>query len=277
MINEFKILNNNIKIPIIGYGTDKISDEDTVNIVKQALESGYRMIDTAKFYHNEAGVGRGIKESGINREEIFVITKLWNDDHGYENVMKAFNESLKKLQVDYIDLYLVHWPNKLNSETWKAFEELYESQKVKAIGVCNFKIEHLEELKKTAKIMPMVNQIEIHPFSVKTNVLEYCKDNNIQVMAWAPISRGRVFNNELLIKLAEKYNKSITQIVLKWHMQRDVITIPKSTKEERMKENIDIFDFEISSEDMKKINLLNEGDEVSVSKPPANTIYNGVE
>ena len=274
MVEKFMLLSNGVKIPSIGFGTYKSGDdEETAKIIKNALNLGYKMIDTASFYNNEVGIGNGIKESGIDRKDIFIVTKLWNDDHGYENTIEAFNKSLNNLQVDYIDLYLIHWPNKLNAETWRAFEHLYETGKVKAIGVCNFKVEHLEELKKTAKIMPMVNQVEIHPFSTKNNIINYCKDNNIKVVAWSPISRGRVLSNELMIDLSQKYKKSIVQIVLRWHMQKGVIPIPKSSNENRIKENIDIFDFEISSEDMKAIDSLDEGYDMSVSTPPLNTIY----
>lgn len=272
MVEKFMLLSNGVKIPSIGFGTYKSgNDEETAKIVKNALNLGYKMIDTASFYNNEVGIGKGIKESGIDRKEIFLVTKLWNDDHGYDNTIEAFNKSLNNLQVDYIDLYLIHWPNKLNAETWRAFEHLYEAGKVKAIGVCNFKVEHLEELKKTAKIMPMVNQVEIHPFSTKNNIINYCKDNNIKVVAWSPISRGRVLFNDLMIDLSQKYKKSIVQIVLRWHMQKGVIPIPKSSNENRIKENIDIFDFELSSEDMKAIDSLDKGDDMSVT-PPLNTI-----
>lgn len=274
MVEKFMLLSNGVKIPSIGFGTYKSGDdEETAKIIKNALNLGYKMIDTASFYNNEVGIGNGIKESDIDRKDIFIVTKLWNDDHGYDNTIEAFNKSLNNLQVDYIDLYLIHWPNKLNAETWRAFEHLYETGKVKAIGVCNFKVEHLEELKKTAKIMPMVNQVEIHPFSTKNNIIKYCKDNNIKVVAWSPISRGRVLSNDLMIDLSQKYKKSIVQIVLRWHMQKGVIPIPKSSNENRIKENIDIFDFEISSEDMKAIDSLDEGYDMSVSTPPLNTIY----
>lgn len=277
MVEKFMLLINGVKIPSIGFGTYKSGDdEETAKIIKNALNLGYKMIDTASFYNNEVGIGNGIKESGIDRKDIFIVTKLWNDDHGYDNTIEAFNKSLNNLQVDYIDLYLIHWPNKLNAETWRAFEHLYETGKVKAIGVCNFKVEHLEELKKTAKIMPMVNQVEIHPFSTKNNIINYCKDNNIKVVAWSPISRGRVLSNELMIDLSQKYKKSIVQIVLRWHMQKGVIPIPKSSNENRIKENIDIFDFEISSEDMKAIDSLDEGYDMSVTTPPLNTIYEEV-
>ena len=274
MNENFKVLSNGIKMPSIGFGTYKSgSDEETAKIVKYALNIGYRQIDTASFYGNEVGIGNGIKESRINREDIFLVTKLWNDDHGYDKTIEAFNKSLERLQVNYIDLYLVHWPNKLNSETWKAFEYLYKTGKVKAIGVCNFKIGHLEELKKTAEIMPMVNQIEIHPQSSKNDMLSYCEENNIQLVAWSPIMRGKLFSNDLMIDLAEKYKKTIAQIILRWHVQRGIIPIPKSSNEERIKENLSIFDFELSNDDMKTIDLLNEGYNVSVSGVPENTTY----
>lgn len=274
MNENFKILSNGIKMPSIGFGTYKSgSDEETAKIIEYALKIGYRQIDTASFYGNEVGIGNGIKKSGINREDIFLVTKLWNDDHGYDKTIEAFNKSLKRLKVDYIDLYLIHWPNKLNSETWKAFEYLYKIGKVKAIGVCNFKIAHLEELNKTAEIIPMVNQIEIHPQSSKNDMLSYCEENNIQLVAWSPIMRGKLFSNELMIDLAEKYKKTIAQIILRWHIQRGVIPIPKSSNEGRIKENLNIFDFELSNDDMRTIDLLNEGDNVSVSGVPENTIY----
>ena len=274
MNNEYRTLYNNVKIPAIGFGTYKSgNDEETAKIVEWALSTGYRQIDTAAFYGNEVGVGNGIKNSNVDRSEIFLVTKLWNDYHGYENTIKAFNESLKKLQVDYIDLYLIHWPNKLNAETWRAFEYLYEIGKVKAIGVCNFKIGHLEELKKTAKIIPMVNQVELHPLSPKNELVYYCKENNIQVIAWSPIMRGKLFTNELMLSLSEKYKKSIPQIILRWHFQRGIIPIPKSSNRERIKENINIFDFEISKEDMEAINALSKGEDVSVTGVPENTNY----
>lgn len=274
MNKNFKILSNGVKMPSIGFGTYKSgSDEETAKIIKYALKIGYRQIDTASFYGNEVGIGNGIKESGINREDIFLVTKLWNDDHGYDKTIEAFNKSLERLQVDYIDLYLIHWPNKLNSETWKAFEHLYKTGKVKSIGVCNFKIGHLEELKKTAEIMPMVNQVEIHPQSSKNDMLRYCEENNIQLVAWSPIMRGKLFSNELILGLAEKYKKTIAQIILRWHVQRGIIPIPKSSNEGRIKENLSIFDFELSNDDMSIIDSLNEGDDVSVSGVPENTTY----
>ena len=223
------------------------------------------------FYNNEEAVGIGIKESKINREEIFLTTKLWNDNHGYEKTMKSFNESINRLGVEYLDLYLVHWPNKLNLETWRAFEDLYNQGKVKSIGVCNFKEGHIEDLKKSAKIIPMVNQIEIHPYRSQKNMISYCKENNIQVIAWGPILRGKIFSDAVMLELADKYNRSVPQITLKWHIQNGVIPIPKSSNIERIKENLNIFDFEISYEDMKLIDQLNKNE--NVSSVPENTTY----
>lgn len=272
MNSTYKTLLNGIKIPAIGFGTYKLGDDNqVVEAVKSALKLGYRQIDAASFYNNEEAVGRGIKESGIKREDVFLATKLWNDDHGYEKTMEAFNESLKRLGVDYLDLYLIHWPNKLNRETWKAFEELYTQGKIKAIGVCNFKQGHLEEFKKSTKIMPMINQIEIHPYRAQKEIVEYCKDNNIQVVAWGPIMRGKIFSDPLMIALAEKYNKSIAQIALRWHLQNGIIPIPKSSNSERIKENLDIFDFNISEEDMIAIDALDRNE--NISGVPTNTTY----
>ena len=272
MKKEFNILSNGIKIPSIGFGTYKLGDnEKAVTALKHALEIGYRHIDTAAFYGTEEAIGIALKESNVKREEIFLVTKLWNDCHGYENTMKAFNESIKRLGVDYLDLYLIHWPNELNSDTWRALEDLYTEGKVKAIGVCNFKIGHLEELKKTAKIMPMTNQIEIHPGCTQKDMVEYCKQNNIQLVAWGPIMRGKVLTEPIMIELSKKYNKTIPQITLRWHIQNGIIPIPKSSNEDRIKENFNIYDFEISKEDMLKIDSLNRNE--NVSGVPENTNY----
>ena len=273
-MRKFKVLSNGIKIPSIGFGTYKSGDNnETAEIVKYALECGYRQIDTASFFGFEVGIGNAIKESKVKREDIFLVTKLWNDDHGYDKTIEAFNNSLKRLQIEYLDLYLIHWPNKLNAETWRAFEDLYKAGKVKAIGVCNFKIGHLEELKKTAKIMPMVNQVEVHPQSSKNEMLNYCIENNIQLIAWSPIMRGKLFTNELMLNLSEKYQKSVAQVILRWHIQRGVIPIPKSSNKTRIKENLNVFDFEISNEDMKSIYMLNEGNNASITGVPENTTY----
>ena len=266
-------LNSGHMLPVVGLGTYALHGDACVNAVYQAVQSGYRLIDTASFYGNEVGIGNAIKESKVKREDIFLVTKLWNDDHGYDKTIEAFNNSLKRLQVEYLDLYLIHWPNKLNAETWRAFEDLYKAGKVKAIGVCNFKIGHLEELKKTAKIMPMVNQVEVHPQSSKNEMLNYCIENNIQLIAWSPIMRGKLFTNELMLNLSEKYQKSVAQVILRWHIQRGVIPIPKSSNKTRIKENLNVFDFEISNEDMKSIYMLNEGNNASITGVPENTTY----
>ena len=264
MEKRYRELSNGLQVPIIGFGTYKVGeDEEVIKSIKYALEVGYRHIDTATFYGNEEAIGKALKESNVQREDIFLATKLWNDCHGYENAMNAFNNSIKKLGVDYLDLYYIHWPTELNHDTWRALEDLYYSGKVKAIGVCNFKIGHLEELKKTARIMPMINQIEIHPGFTQKEMVKYCQENNIQVVAWSPIMRGRLFAEPLMIALSEKYNKTITQIILRWHIQNHIIPIPKSSNKDRIKENIDIFDFEIEKEDILKIDSLNRGENVS--------------
>ncbi|MEN8075793.1 aldo/keto reductase [Clostridioides difficile] len=275
-MDNYKILANGIKIPSIGFGTYKSGDEsETIDVVKYALNKGYRQIDTAAFYGNEEAIGKGIKESSVKREDIFLVTKVWNDNHGYSNTIKAFEESVRKLGVEYLDLLLVHWPTKLNSETWRAFEDLYELGKVRAIGVCNFKKGHLEELKKTSRIMPMVNQIEIHPCFGQKELVDYCKDNNIQVVAWSPIMRGKLLEVPLMVELAEKYDRSIAQIALRWHIQKDIIPIPKSSHYGRISDNINVFDFELSNEDIIRIDALDRNENVS-STPPGTT-YDEVE
>ena len=272
MLNEKVKLINNIEIPTIGFGTYKLGNEDqTIDSIKDALNLGYRHIDTASFYGNEKFIGKAINESKIKREDLFITTKLWQDSHGYDNTIKAFYDSIEKLGVDYLDLYLIHWPTEENSETWRALEDLYDEGKIKSIGVCNFKIGHLEDLKKTARIMPMVNQIEVHPGYTKKETIEYCIKNNIKVVAWSTIMRGKLSNNDKMIYLSKKYNKSITQIILRWHIQNSIIPIPKSSNKSRMKENIDIFDFSIDFEDLKIIDSLNINE--SVSGVPGDSTY----
>lgn len=205
-------------------------------------------------------------------ENIFLATKVWNDSHGYDKAIDSFEKSMKKLDIDYLDLLLIHWPTKLNKETWRAFESLYELGKVRAIGVCNFKIGHLEELRKTAKIMPMVNQIEVHPCFSQKEIVNYCNNYKIQVIGWSPIMKGQLLEVPLMIDLAEKYNKTIAQIALRWHIQKGIIPIPKSSHYGRIADNIDIFNFELSEEDMIKIDKLDRNE--TVSGIPENTTYN---
>ncbi len=255
-------------MPIIGFGTYKIPEgEETVNAVKLAFSTGYRLIDTAKVYKNEESVGRAIKESGLKREEIFITTKLWNVDQGYESALKAIDESLAKLGLSYIDLYLVHWPtadikalesiNK-REETWRAMEEIYKAGKAKAIGVSNFAIKHLEEMKNYATIMPVINQVEFHPFLYQAELLNYCKQHNIVLNAYRSLTNGQRINDEVVTNIAKKYNKSNAQILIRWCLQHGCIALPKSTKKEYVEENINVFDFEISAEDMKVLGALNE-------------------
>lgn len=262
--NEFTILNNDLKMPILGLGTYKVKDYRDLDLsVKTALEIGYRHIDTASFYENEEALGKIIKESNVNRDDLFLATKLWNTDHGYEKTINAFNSSLKKLKTDYVDLYLIHWPNPNHKETWRAMEKLYRDGYIKAIGVSNYKVHHIKELTNNFEITPAVNQIEFHPELVQSELMDFCKNEKIQVEAWSPLMRGKIFGIELFKELSKKYNKSISQIVLRWDIQMGTSTIPKSIKPERIKENSEIFDFVISDEDMKKISSLNINKRIS--------------
>lgn len=254
-------INTGTNIPAIGFGTYKITDEqEVVESVKCALKTGYRLIDTAAFYENERAVGRAIKESGIPRTDLFIASKVWQDQQGYAGTVLACEEILSRLGVEYLDLYLVHWPVKSKmAATWKAMEHLLIAGKVKAIGVCNFEVEHLEELKKVAHIKPAVNQIELHPEFVRDDIVAYCAKEGIQVEAWAPLARGHVFDNETLKEVGTKYEKTAGQVALRWAYQRDIVVIPKSTHEERIIENFEIFDFELTDEDMQRIADLDSG------------------
>lgn len=254
-------LYNGIEIPEIGFGTWHIKDEKELEFsIKTAVENGYTHIDTASKYKNEELIGNTIEKYNIPRENLFITSKLWNEDKGYDNTIKAFQETLDRLKTDYLDLYLIHWPmtadnwEELNAETWRAFEDLYKMGKVKAIGVSNFMIQHMESLRKTANILPMVDQIEFHPGMMQKEILEYCRNNNIVVEAWSPLGSGRMLDNEDLKRIADKYKKSVAQICVKWCVQNNVIPLPKSTHLERIKDNIDIYDFKISDEDMEYIN-----------------------
>jgi diketogulonate reductase-like aldo/keto reductase len=252
-------LNNGIKIPSIGYGTYKAEGNKVFQGVLWALETGYRSIDTASFYGNETEIGDAIIKSGISRKEIFLTSKVWNTQQGYENTLKAFEESLSKLQTDYLDLYLVHWPVKGNFiDTWKALEKLYKEKKVRAIGVCNFMQHHLEELLINSEIKPVINQVEFHPYLNQEDLLNYCKENDIILEAWRPIMKGQVNEIPQIIEISNKYNKTPVQVVLRWQIQKNIITIPKSTTKERIESNFNIFDFELNQEDIKIIDSLNK-------------------
>ncbi|MFD1037545.1 aldo/keto reductase [Virgibacillus byunsanensis] len=252
-------LNNGVKMPGFGLGVYKAEDgEVVIESVKAAINNGYRSIDTASLYKNEAGVGQGIKESDVPREKIFVTSKVWNDEQGYDSTLQAFETSLKKLDLDYLDLYLIHWPVKgLFKETWKALEKLYADGKVRAIGVSNFNIHHLQDLLADCNVKPVINQVEYHPHLTQVDLQEFCTKENIQLEAWSPLKRGALLHEPIIVEIAEKHQKSTAQVILRWDLQNGVITIPKSTKEHRIKENADIFNFTLTKSDMDNINSLN--------------------
>ncbi|RXK29766.1 glyoxal reductase [Bacillus velezensis] len=251
-------------MPWFGLGVFKVENGSVAaDSVEAAIRNGYRSIDTAAIYKNEEGGGEGIRAAGVAREELFITSKVWNEDQGYETTLDAFEKSLERLGLDYLDLYLIHWPGKDKyKDTWRALEKLYKDGKIRAIGVSNFQVHHLEELLKDAEIKPMVNQIEFHPRLTQKEVRDFCKAQGIQVEAWAPLMQGQLLDNEVLSQIAEKHNKSVAQVILRWDLQNEVVTIPKSIKEHRIIENADIFDFELSQEEMEKISALNKDERV---------------
>lgn len=261
-------LNNGVKMPILGFGVYQIPDaEECENAVYEALSAGYRLIDTAAGYLNEEAVGRAIKRSGVPREEMFITTKIWVQDAGYESTKLAFEKSLKKLQLDYLDLYLIHQPFGDYFGTWRAMEELYREGKTKSIGVSNFMPDRLMDLIVHNEIVPAVNQIETHPFYQQTESAAFLKEQGVQHQSWAPFAEGRnnLFSNEVLTSIAEKHNKSVAQIALRWLVQREVVVIPKSVRKERIVENFDIFDFSLSEDDMKHISSLDTRESLFLS------------
>lgn len=260
MKKEYTVLSNGVKMPNLAFGTFKVNEGDDVQIILDAINVGYRHFDTAAFYNTEEALGKAIKKSGIPREEFFITTKVWKTSMGYEGAKKSFEESLEKLDMDYVDLLLIHWPRpdaesdwkKLDIETWKAFEEIYKEGKTKAIGVSNFLNNHMQNILDNCEVVPMVNQIEFHPGYIQKDVVDFDKKHGIVVEAWSPLGRERVFKDKLLNKLAEKYGKSVAQICLAFALQMDVVPLPKSSSVERMKQNMDI-DFELEKEDFEKI------------------------
>jgi diketogulonate reductase-like aldo/keto reductase len=253
-------LNNGVEMPWLGLGVF-LSEEgkEVENAVKSALAHGYRHIDTAAIYRNERGVGNAIRESGIPREEIFLTSKVWNSEQGYSTTIAAFEASLEKLQTSYLDLYLIHWPKRERSiETWKALEELYAKGKIRAIGVSNFLVHHLEEFLPHCHVIPAVNQVEFHPELIQPDLLSYCLKKGIQPEAWSPIMKGKVNDIPVMQELASKYGKTPVQVVLRWDIQKGVVTIPKSVKAERIVSNSAIFDFELSPQDIAKIDALDK-------------------
>ncbi|AEP01503.1 aldo/keto reductase [Weizmannia coagulans] len=254
--------NNGVEIPQLGLGVFLVKEENELkNAVKAALETGYRHIDTAMIYGNETYVGEAIRESGVDRKEIFITSKVWNYDHGYEETKAAFQASLDRLGTDYLDLYLIHWPSPKYIETWKAMEELYHEGKIKAIGVSNFQIHHLEDLLAHSEVVPVINQIETHPEFPQNELHEFLKQHNILHEAWGPLGQGKnnLLEQPVLVELGKKYGKTPAQIVLRWHVERGIVVIPKSVTPSRIKENSEIFDFSLTPEDMEKIASLNTG------------------
>lgn len=253
-------LSNSVSIEQLGFGTFKIVEQQEANnAVMTALNNGYRSFDTAQLYNNEKILGEAFVNSGVARQELFLTTKVSNLNQGYEQTLKSFEQSLKDLQTDYLDLFLVHWPLKNHFfDTWKAIEQLYETKMVRAIGVCNFHQSHFELLKTRANIKPMINQIEIHPYLVQKELIEYLNKEQIAIEAWSPLARGRVVEEPLLINIGQKYQKSSSQVTLRWHVQKDLIVIPKSVNPLRIAENMQIFDFELTDTEMQQIDSLNE-------------------
>ncbi|MEC0304138.1 aldo/keto reductase [Terribacillus saccharophilus] len=252
-------LNNGVEMPVLGFGVFQIQDENECEqAVYDAIMAGYRLIDTAASYLNEEAVGRAIKRSGVAREDLFITTKLWVQDAGYTSTKKAFNKSLERLQLDYLDLYLIHQPFGDVHGSWRAMEELYKEGKVKAIGVSNFQPDRLIDLIIHNEVVPAVNQVETHPFCQQVESHDFMKENGVQIESWGPFAEGKnnMFENEVLASIAEKYNKSVAQVILRWLTQRGVVAIPKSVRKERIIENFDIFDFELTIEDIASITEL---------------------
>lgn len=267
-LQDTTTLYNGVKMPWLGIGVFKVEEgPELVNAVKFAIKHGYRSIDTAAIYENEEGVGQaireGLDETGISREELFVTSKVWNSDLGYESTIAAYETSLKKLGLDYLDLYLIHWPVEGKyKEAWRALETLYKEGKVKAIGVSNFQIHHLEDLMKDAEIKPMVNQVEYHPRLTQKEVQAFCQEHGIRLEAWSPLMQGQLLDNPILQEIAHTHNKTIAQVIIRWDLQNGVVTIPKSTKEHRIVENSAVFDFELTKEEMQRIDELNQNHRV---------------
>lgn len=266
---EKVILNNGVEMPIIGFGVFQIPDaNECEQVVYEAIKTGYRLIDTASAYQNEEAVGRAIHRSGVPREEIFVTTKLWVQDAGYEKTKKAFEKSLNRLQLDYLDLYLIHQPFGDVHGSWRAMEDLYREGKIRAIGVSNFSMDRLIDLMVFNEVKPAVNQIENHPFNQQIEEAKYMQEHHVQIEAWGPLAEGRnnIFQNEVLVSIAKAYNKSVAQVILRWLIQRGIVVIPKSVKTERIKENFNVFDFELSTKDMEDITSLDTKQSLFPSK-----------
>lgn len=256
-------LNNGVEMPYFGLGTWKSYGDEVKNSVIDAIKCGYKLIDTATLYQNEKEIGSAIKESGIKREDIFITSKVWNDFLGYESTLKAYDKSCKLLGTDYLDLYLIHWPvSGKYLESWKALEKIYNEGRVKAIGISNFLKVHLDKLLVEAEIIPAINQMEYHPYLIQQSLIDYCHAKGILYQAWGPLIFGKAFEEPVLKEIGKKYNKNEAQIILRWDLQKGILTIPKSTKFERIKSNSEIFDFQLSDEDMKKIDSLDRNERI---------------
>lgn len=265
---EYIELNDGNRLPMLGFGTYKATAEAATRSVTDALNNGYRLIDTAAKYDNESAIGEAIQTSAIPREALFITTKLWRENLGYENTLRAFEQSRQKLGLDYIDLYLIHWPaneknygsrwQQANADAWRAMETLQAEGKIRSIGLSNFWQEHLDALLQTARVIPAINQVEFHPGYWQPDLVSYCRDKGIAVQSWSPLARGTVFDNEVLRKIAEHHHKNIAQVCLRWAIQHKAIAIPKSTTKERIRENMEVFDFELNPEEMALIDYLPE-------------------
>lgn len=261
-IGETITLHNGVNMPQLGFGVFKVKNgNETVESVKKAIEVGYRAIDTAAIYENEEGVGQAIRESGVPREELFITSKVWNTEQGYETTLKAFEDSLNRLGLEYLDLYLIHWPGKDKYlETWRALEKLYKDGKVKSIGVSNFHVHHLEKLLANSEVKPVVNQIELHPLLTQVEIRDYCAKHEIKVESWSPLGRGNLLEEPTINHIAKKHGKSSAQVLIRWHLQHDLVVIPKSITPSRIKENAQVFDFSLSLNEMNQIDALNKNE-----------------
>ena len=253
-------LSNGVEMPRIGIGTWKVPDEEASEMVSGAIQMGYYLVDTAAIYKNERGVGEGIRQSGVNRENLFVATKLWNEDIRQDTIERGFEESLKKLGLDYLDLYMIHWPvSGKYVQAWKTMVRLYEEKQIRAIGVCNCKVHHLEEMAEAAGVMPMVNQIELNPLLSQKDVISYCQKNGVAVQAYSPLMHGREqIQDPLFVSIAKKHDRTPAQVILRWHLQNGLCVIPKSVHPERQRENLDLYGFELDGEDMRRIDGFNQ-------------------
>jgi diketogulonate reductase-like aldo/keto reductase len=254
------VLNNGVEIPLLGVGVyQSPPGQTTENAVRNALMIGYRLIDTAQLYGNEEDVGRALRKSGVSRDDVFIITKVWNSDQGYESTLQACNKSLQKLGLSYLDLYLIHWPvHGMSEETWKAMVRLLQEQKTRAIGVSNYDIDDLSQLMQSSDVLPAVDQVEFHPFLYQERLLRFCEKNGIQMEAYSPLTRGMRISHPTIVAVANKYRKTPAQVLIRWNLQHGLVVIPKSVHEERILENSKVFDFELEPEDMEHLNSLNE-------------------